>query len=271
MEVEEFFELLVKEVEQTPGLQKYYRFVGKDARARFRKVYYCQRLQYILDHAGSGDQRIWDCGCGYGTTGIFLSLNGVASQGSTLEFYYKEIPARLEYWKKFGDVSKASFSYENMFDTHPPENSKDIILIQDTLHHLEPLQDALAIFKKVLSPEGKLLIVEENGNNIIQNFKLYLRRGNKRIIEIWDEQLKKNILLGNENIRGLSLWKSELKKGGFEVIDSETEYIRVLPPPFFGMGAESSIISWEQKAVKFSLLKEYFYFGLSFIAKPNGK
>ena len=89
-----------------------------------------------------------------------------------------------------------TYSYENIFDHQFEAAAYDVIIIQDTLHHLEPLQDALKIFNHVLSDQGQLLIIEENGNNVIQNAKLFLQRGNKRIIEIYDEHLKKNILLG---------------------------------------------------------------------------
>jgi hypothetical protein len=54
----------------------------------FRKSYVTQRLHYILDHLPTPDAAIWDCGCGYGTTAIFLALNGYKVHGTTLEFYF---------------------------------------------------------------------------------------------------------------------------------------------------------------------------------------
>lgn len=268
MEVLVFFDLLLEEIRRNVGLRKYYKFLESDSGFEFRKAYFCQRLQYILDHIPTRSARIWDCGCGYGTTGFFLALNGISSHGTTLEFYMKMIPERIAFWQQQGDVSKFTYSYENMFDQHPPDESKDIIIIQDTLHHLEPLQEALRIFSKVLVSGGKLLVVEENGNNVIQNFKLYLRRGNKRIIEIYDEQLKKNILLGNENIRGLKSWKNELSKQHFHILDEETQYIRFYPPFAFKKNNTLQLLEQEQRIWKRSpLLKEHLFFGLSFIAE----
>jgi SAM-dependent methyltransferase len=270
MEVSEFFDLLVEELRQNPGLRKYYKFLESKSGFEFRKAYFCQRLQYIRDHIKSPEQRIWDCGCGYGTTGFFLALNGIPSYGTTLEFYYKLIPERIRYWEKQGDVSLFTYSYENLFDRHPADNSKDIILIQDTLHHLEPLQDALMIFNKVLDSEGRLLIVEENGNNVIQNFKLFLRRGNKKIIELYDETLQKKVLLGNENIRGLSEWKAELARQHFRVMEDETQYVRFYPPFVFKNNNTSSVIEKEQTLWKKSTpVKEYLFFGLSFMAEKE--
>ena len=201
MTVEEFFTLFQIELSENKNLQKYYKFLNDPIRFEFRKAYFCQRLQYILDNIDS-NTRIWDCGCGYGTTGIFLSLNGIKSEGTTLEFYFKEIPNRLDFWKKYGEISNFTFDYKNVFDG-VPANSYDTIILQDTLHHHEPLDSLIAIFNNALSPKGNIILIEENGSNIIQNLKLIKQRGFKKVKEIYDEKLQKTILLGDENIRKL--------------------------------------------------------------------
>lgn len=267
MTVEHFFELLLEELKENPQFRSYYKFLDDPKMFEFRKAYFVQRLAYIEKHIKDKNSRIWDCGCGYGTTCIFLAMNGYKSYGSTLEFYYKEIPKRLEFWKKHGDVSLYSYGYENMFDSHPEPKSTDIIIIQDTLHHLEPLQDAISIFHKVLDDQGKMILVEENGNNVIQNFKLYLRRGNKRIIEIYDEKLDKKILLGNENIRSLKTWRKELNKGGFNIPEDSVQYIRYYFPYAYKQGAEKVIEKEQQLWRKNKFLRENFFFGLNYIAE----
>src|SRR4051812_13710210 len=105
MSVEEFFDLFLEELKQNKALWDYYKFLANPKRMPFRKAYFCQRLQYILDHVGEKDQEIWDFGCGYGTTAIFLALNGYKISGSTLEYYYKEIDNRRKFWSEFGDLS----------------------------------------------------------------------------------------------------------------------------------------------------------------------
>ena len=226
------------------------------------------RLEYIQDHLPDKNASVWDCGCGYGTTAIFLALNGYKVHGTTLEFYFKHIPKRLEYWSQFGDVSGFTYSYDNLFDSPPPANSYDHILIQDTLHHLEPLQDALKIFRNSLKPNGNLIIIEENGANVIQTAKLYLRRGNKRIITIYDEQLKKDILLGNENIRSLDTWKKEIAKQGLKVDQNEVQYIRLYPPFMFKNGNTAQLLEKEQRIWrKNPLMRENLFFGLNFIVR----
>lgn len=267
MHIEEFFALFLEELKSNSKLTSYYKFLENPASFEFRKAYVVQRLQYILDHLPTTDAAIWDCGCGYGTTAIFLALNGYKVHGTTLEFYFARIPERLQYWAQFGDVSGFTYSYENLFDVPPPPASYDHIIIQDTLHHLEPLQDALRIFHQALRPAGNLIIVEENGGNVVQNLKLYLRRGNKRIIEIYDEQLKKNILLGNENIRPLATWRRELHKQQLTIYPADVQYIRLFPPFMFKQNNTPELVQREDRIWRRNaLLKEKLYFGLNFVA-----
>lgn len=266
MDVDEFFELLLEELNQNQELKGYYRFLDDESKFAFRKAYFVQRLKYISEHVTDKSSTIWDCGSGYGTTCIYLAINGFKSFGSTLEYYYKEIPNREKYWSKYGDMSLMSSEYADIYDSHPKENSVDIIILQDTLHHLEPLQDALAIFKKVLKPGGKIILIEENGSNIIQNIKLFKQRGNKRVIKYYDEKLGKEIIMGNENIRSHEKWKAEFEKQNFRILESETEYIRYFLPPKFKKSDMNDLIKQEQKiAIKNQFLKKYFFFGINYI------
>lgn len=270
MGVEEFFELLLEELRQNRELRGYYRFLEDDSKFAFRKSYFIQRLQYIADHVTNPSDVIWDCGSGYGTTCIYLALNGYKSMGSTLEYYFKEIENRRQYWSKYGDMGLFTTNYEDIYESHPPENSTDIIILQDTLHHLEPLQEALKIFYKILKPGGKIILIEENGANIIQNLKLYRQRGNKRIIEYYDEKLKKNIIMGNENIRSLGKWKRELSRQGFRIVEEETRYVRFYPPFMFGRRKMEEVISREQQLVNRNrFLRQYFFFGINLIIEKE--
>ena len=269
--VDEFFELFVKELEITPSLHKYYKFHAKDKSYNFRKAYFIQRLQYIADHVKKGD-KIFDCGCGYATTAIFLTLNGFNVYGSTLEFYYDEINGRLEYWKQFGDLSALEINYENLFDANIPDETFDVILAQDTLHHLEPFNEAIGILSKILKKDGQLIAIEENGSNIVQNLKLFKQRGNKRIISIYDEKLKRNILIGNENIRSIKKWKKEFSANGLTINDDSLEFIRIFPPHLYGNNGIEEVIKKEQNLKgKSALLRKYFFFGLNFVANKNGR
>jgi SAM-dependent methyltransferase len=270
--VERFFELFMIELKANKQLWSYYKYHTDLNSLEFRKAYFCQRLQYIADQFVKKESLTWDLGCGYGTTALFLALNGFKIHGTTLEFYFKEIPERMKYWSQFGDVSGFTFDYEDLFDTTVKRDQYDYIIVQDTLHHLEPLQDALHILHDHLKPDGKMVVIEENGNNIIQSLKLYKQRGNKRIIEFYDERLKKTILLGNENIRSLKRWKTELQKQRLLIDEKSVQYIRAFPPQLFNKYGYTRAIEREQKLwKKNNLAREYFFFGINFVARPNDK
>lgn len=268
MKVEEFFQNLVVEIENNPSLQGYYRFGNKDSRFLFRKAYYCQRLQYVANQLNNTDLRIWDCGCGYGTTGLFLSLNGFKVHGTTIEYYFKDINDRRQFWNKFGDTSGFQAEYLNLFDNPPAAGSFDVIILQDVLHHLEPIDKALDILLNALSSNGKLIVCEENGSNLINSLKLFIRRGNKRIILIRDEINNKDVLLGNENIRSLNHWNNLFNNKRASIDKANLEYIRLFPPFVFNEQNYDSLLLKEHSLwQKNRFLKEFFFFGLNFIVQ----
>lgn len=273
MTVDQFFKHFLEELKTRPVLWSYYKYHTDPASLDFRKAYFCQRLEYIQQHITKQDSITWDVGCGYGTTAIFLALNGFKIHGTTLEFYYKEIPERLKYWAQFGDVSGFTYDYEDIFEPAASHAQYDYIIVQDTLHHLEPLPEALTILKKHLNRDGEMVIIEENGNNIIQSAKLYRQRGNKRVIEFYDERLKKTILLGNENIRSLQTWTKEFQAQGLMISGDSVHYVRAFPPFLFNRLGYGKAVHKEQQLWKSSrFLREYFYFGVNFTARhlPEG-
>lgn len=272
MQPEQFFELMLKELEVHTEMQPYYKFLGKQSSWHFRRNYFLQRLRYIQKQvAKQPNARIWDCGSGYGTTCLFLAMNGIKTHGTTLEFYYDTVQKRKEYWSKYGDTSLFTCTYENLFDSPPPANTYDLIIVQDTLHHLEPINDALHIFNNALGKGGRVLSIEENGNNIIQRAKLYKYRGNKRIITIWDEKLQKDILIGNENIRSLKNWEVLFEKNGFNIPADSVEYVRYFLPVHYRFSDPEKLLAREHSIqAAGGLRKEYLFFGLNFMANKKG-
>ncbi len=273
MSPEQFFELLLKELEVHTEMQPYYKFLGDPSSLHFRRNYFLQRLRYIhkyLVEGRTGDLSIWDCGCGYGTTCLYLAMNGIATHGTTLEFYYETVEKRKKYWSQYGDTSLFTCTYENLFDNRPAPASYDWIIVQDTLHHLEPINDALQIFKDSLRPGGKVLSIEENGNNIIQRIKLYKYRGNKRIITIYDEKLQKDILIGNENIRSLAAWGQLFDANGFHINEGSVQYVRYYLPFAYGSKDPEQLLRQEQEIQsRPGFRREYLFFGLNFVAEKN--
>ncbi len=275
MSPEQFFELFLQELQDLPALFHYYKFHTSEKRFGFRKNYFLERLRYIDKHIvqqvtkdSNAQPIIWDCGCGYGTTAFYLAMNGIKVHGTTLEFYYPYITQRKNYWQKYGDTTLFTASYEDLYEQPQQPNSIDIIIVQDTLHHLEPLEDALKIFNTALRPNGKLIAIEENGDNIVQTIKLYKQRGNKRVITIWDDMLQKKITMGNENIRGLATWENLFNNNNWHIKKEATSFIRYYFPQMFNTSnGEELLIKERNKQSAF--LKKYFFFGINFIAEKS--
>lgn len=268
MTVEDFFDLLIEELKINENLKGYYRFLNNSKLFDFRKAYFCQRLQYVINNLPQNKNiNIFDIGCGYGTTAIFLAINGYKVCGSTLEYYFEQINNRLKYWSAFGNMSNIELRYENLFDNPLLPNNYDVVITMDVLHHLEPINKALTIINKSLKSNGILIACEENGNNLIHSTRLFIKRGNNRIIEFYDKKLDKNIKMGNENIRSLTKWKNVLQNAELKINSSSVNYIRYYMPTKYNHFSISEIIKKEQNIWKSnSLLKEYFFHGLNFIA-----
>ncbi|MDL2308641.1 class I SAM-dependent methyltransferase [Bacteroidales bacterium OttesenSCG-928-B11] len=270
MTVETFFDLFLKELKESPAMTSYYKFLSDEKSFGFRKAYFIQRLQYVINQIENKEHTVFDCGCGYGTTCLFLAMNGIKSFGTTLEFYFDRINERKKYWGQFGDTDLFQIDYSDLFDRKIEEKRFHYIVIQDTLHHLEPIGEAVEILSNVLDDEGKLIVIEENGRNVIQCAKLFLQRGNKRIITMWDERLQKNILLGNENIRSLEEWGRVLAKSHLEIDQPSINFIRYKYPASYANASIESIVGQEQRtAQKYPFLRNYFFFGINFVAKKR--
>lgn len=267
MTVDHFFDLLLKELEINPELKGYYRFLNNPSLFAFRKSYYCQRLQFIADHIQDPSASIFDLGCGFGTTAIFLTLNGFKVTGNTIEFYSEQIEKRRQYWSQFGDLSNFTVKHENIFDKAPAPEAYRYIIVQDVLHHLEPIEQALQIIQHSLNNNGKLVVCEENGKNLMNRIKLYLQRGSKRIITIHDDKLNKDILLGNENIRTLKQWDELLAKSNLHIDNNTISYIRYYLPGAYKNKTIEEVNAKEQALWKASACKrDYCFHGLNFVA-----
>ncbi|MCL2414386.1 MAG: class I SAM-dependent methyltransferase [Bacteroidales bacterium] len=268
MTINEFFELFLKELEEHPAMRAYHTFLNDERYFEFRKAYFLQQLQYVSDQIQDKNATIWDCGCGYGTTALFLAMNGYRVYGTTLEYYFDEIEKRKKYWKQYGNSDLFEVDYADVFDNSLNDNSYDYIIIQKTLHHIEPLQEALSIFHRVVKPDGKVIVLEENGNNLIHSLKLFLKRGNKRIVSYWDERLQKQIWTGNENVRGWKKWKREFEKAGFVSETTGPEYIRFSYHPIFNRKCSAEEMIAKDSTIKRHWLRKYSFFGINFSMKP---
>ena len=268
MTPETFYLHLVEELKINRSLYPYYKLIdGSASRQLYRKAYFMQRLQYIDQQIDkSTNPAILDCGCGFGTTCLYLAMNGISTKGTSLEYYADQIAKRKQYWGQFGNSDIFEYAYENIFDTPPPPESLDYIILQDTIHHIEPIDKGLEIFYRALKKGGKMIMVEVNGSALLESFIFFLKRGNKKIIEVYDEVLQKNILMGNENFRSEKGWIKLCQDAGFQIDRESIQYIRFFLPLFLNQKNYNSIIQKEQKiAEKYHLLKKYGFFGLNMV------
>lgn len=267
MDVATYMGLFEKELEVNSRLRSYYRLRSKPKRYLFRRTYLEQRLQYIADHTQEKGLHIWDAGCGYATSAIFLALNGHRVYGNTLEFYTEGIRERLDYWGHYGDLHSLEVRHENVFRHSIPDPSYDVILLQDVLHHLEPVHEALALFYRMLRSGGKLLVVEENGNSVFIFAKNVRIRGLKKTGIMHDERTGESIPFGNENARGIKTWFRLLESAGFLCDSPDLEFIRFFPPFLIREDNYPDILHLERKIGReCRWIRKFFYFGMNFIA-----
>lgn len=268
MQKEVFYEHLCEELRQNRGLYPYYKLTdGSPARQQFRKAYFIQRLEYLDRHIDLSQQpKIWDCGCGYGTTGFYFAMKGQPVFGTSLEYYPKQWETRRMFWNQYGDASLCTFQYANLFDQKIAPESFDYVILQDTLHHIEPLDEALAIFHKVLKPNGKLVLIEENGGCWIKSAMLFAQRGNKRVISVYDETLRKEVLMGNENIRPEKAWREHFENAAFRLDEESLQYIRFLPSCCFNEKKIEKNLEKEQRIwKKNAFLRHNAFWGLNMV------
>ncbi|MBN2812694.1 MAG: class I SAM-dependent methyltransferase [Bacteroidales bacterium] len=274
MEVDEFLKLFMQELQMNSHLRSYYRLLNNKNLYFWRKAYFEKRLRYVNDMLPPKKANIWDVGCGYGTTAIFLALNGHKVLANTLEFYYDKINERLNYWKQFGDLSNLEIEYANLFDMPVKQGGYDVIIAQDTLHHLEPIDEAMLIFRKSLAGDGRMIVTEENGHNVFIMLKNFLKRGFKRVTSYYDEKLQKTIRFGNENARSFSKWHCILSNAGMIIPGNSIGYVRFFPPFVFNKTNYYQLQKKEAEiGKKCRLLREILFFGINFTAEisPNNK
>ncbi len=256
------------ELRQNRSLYPYYKLTdGTVQQQQFRKAYFLQRLEYIDQYVDlSKKPVIWDCGCGYGSTCLYLAMNGQPTYGTTLEFYADQIEQRKAFWRNYGNADLFDYEYANVFDQQVPQEKYDYIILQDTLHHIEPLDEALPIFYNALKKGGKLILIEENGGCLIKRAMLYKQRGRKRVVTVYDEVLQKKVLMGNENIRTEQQWRKAFDGTGFHLEEDSVRYIRCRFPWRYRENNLQQVIEDEQHiAARNRLKRQYAFFGLNMV------
>jgi ubiquinone/menaquinone biosynthesis C-methylase UbiE len=109
-----------------------------------------------LGFAFSGDERVLDAGCGNG--GVARILRERAREVVAVDV------ERFDSWR---DEPGLSFHVADAEDLPFVGDSFDVVHSKDSLHHMERPDRALAEYRRVLKPDGTMLIVEANRYNLL--------------------------------------------------------------------------------------------------------
>ncbi len=106
--------------------------------------------------------RILDAGCGSGVVTRYLGEQNPHAQVMGCDLS----PDRIEMAKKaVGDLRNVSFTNASIAQTTFAENNFDIVISRYVFQHLTPelAKQALAEFKRILKPKGKLFLIDGDG------------------------------------------------------------------------------------------------------------
>jgi|TARA_R110000868_G_scaffold339844_1_gene600538 2-polyprenyl-3-methyl-5-hydroxy-6-metoxy-1,4-benzoquinol methylase len=101
----------------------------------------------------TGNKKALDFGCGSGCFSYLLAKNGYQVTATDLDFSpLKLVQEKLEF------PSNIKFIQGDIIDKELPDNSFDVIFALDVLEHIENLSDYVELFKKLLTPDGVIII-----------------------------------------------------------------------------------------------------------------
>lgn len=114
-----------------------------------------KRLQVAFNFSNNKGQlvRALDFGCGSGCFSYLLAKNGYEVTGIDLDF----TPLQLVK-EKIDFPSNIKFMEGDIFKLDIPNNSFDVIFALDVLEHIENLSEYIELFKKVLAPNGIIVV-----------------------------------------------------------------------------------------------------------------
>lgn len=133
-----------------------------------------KRLDFVVEsierHTGSGDANhtVLDIGCGNGNISIPLASLGYKVLGIDTD------AASIEYAKKRNVFPNASFKTTDIAELEADEKF-DAIICSEVLEHLDDPQETLLSIKKMLTPDGPLIVTIPNGYGSFGLMELLVR------------------------------------------------------------------------------------------------
>ena len=116
-------------------------------------------FEYVKNNINN--KKVLDFGCGSGVLSYLLAKNGYEVTSSDIEFS----PLKLVK-EKIDFPPNISFLEGDIITKDLPDNSFDIIFAMDVLEHIDNLSDYIRLFKRLLVPNG-IIIVSGPTENIL--------------------------------------------------------------------------------------------------------
>lgn len=101
----------------------------------------------------SNHKKVLDFGCGSGVLSYLMAKNGYEVTASDIEFS----PLNLVK-TKIDFPSGINFIEGDIINLDVPDNSFDVIFALDVLEHVDNLEDYVKLFKRLLTPNGVIII-----------------------------------------------------------------------------------------------------------------
>jgi SAM-dependent methyltransferase len=219
-------------------LKQYYSgYNANTAWVRFRALFFAMRLQPVLSYIEQFQQEnrhppgILDLGCGFGMETILLGLYGAQVHGVDASPEKIELAGKIKQNIEGKQRTSLDVNFEvaNLF-RFAPSQAYDAVYSSATLHHIEPVSDAIQRIASLIAPNGYFFLSDENGYSPVQQFVVQKSIGfakPRKYLRI-DSETGEPFWYGNENIRPPFLWATHMRKARLTPIS--IKYCRFLPP-----------------------------------------
>lgn len=191
------------------------RFRGLDR----RHLKWFRRLEAV--RAMPRGSRLVDFGGGYGMDAIFLAALGydVVHYEITLSHIAIATFFRQEWETAFGPIQMRSVlatpDGEAMF------GPVDAVLFDEVAHHIEPVEAAFRKAAELLTPGGRIVLMEPNFLSLPTQLYFYRVRGFDTVITQTDPLTGRTSLYGNEHIRPSFVWTRIARACGFAAAEQD--------------------------------------------------
>ena len=171
--------------------------------------------------------RVLEVGCGCGTESLWFAMSGASVVG--IDVNGRRIPVARERAKYVREVLgvevDVGFIQESLFDFEDAAGF-DAIWMEQAFHHIEPRSEVPSALRRLLRPNGHVVISEANGWNPVLQLALFRQRGFQTVRESIDSEGRKS-LYGVERVTTAGRISKQFASQGFEEVSRR--YFRVLP------------------------------------------